>query len=447
MTVTVAGLRFDFVATTLTAFFMKSTRDAYYFNGSTLAKISDADYPGTTVPGVAFLDSYVFVMDADGKIYNSDLEAFTAWNPLNFITAEAEPDAGVAIAKHQNYVVALKSGSVELFYDAANASGSPLAKLSNAAIQVGCANGNTVAAINGGLAFVSRNKERGRSVHFFADGSIQPQDIGSDAVRRILNSADMTTAHWWGAKLGGQVFYVLNLVTESLTLAYDFKSGVWAQWTLLTAGSAKSVSSLTQANGLATATSTGHGFSDGDPVVMAGATPSGYNGTFNVNVIDANTFTYAVSSALATPATGTITATSWTEGKFAYSFYTSTETLDLVQSEVNGRIIKMSADYLDDSGAPINKIARNGKLDSGNTKRKTLHEVAVVGNQVAANLLFRYSDDDYQTHSKYRQVSMNQERPRMRRFGQFIRRSFDVRITDSALIRIAGLDADIEQGA
>ncbi|MBF0126447.1 MAG: hypothetical protein HQM02_04465, partial [Magnetococcales bacterium] len=58
----------------------------------------------------------------------------------------------------------------------------------------------------------------------------------------------------------------------------------------------------------ATATLTGHGYSAGDAITLAGATPTGYNGNFTILAIPtANTFTYTASP-LAN-ATGTITAT------------------------------------------------------------------------------------------------------------------------------------------
>ncbi len=71
---------------------------------------------------------------------------------------------------------------------------------------------------------------------------------------------------------------------------------------------ARSVSTLTQTAGLATAVSTAHGFSTGDIVKISGATPAGYNVAASVTVVNANTFTFAVDSALSSSATGTIMA-------------------------------------------------------------------------------------------------------------------------------------------
>jgi type IV pilus assembly protein PilY1 len=65
----------------------------------------------------------------------------------------------------------------------------------------------------------------------------------------------------------------------------------------------------TSTSNTATVVATGHGFTTGQSITIAGATPSGYNGVWPVTVVDANTFTYAynVAAPLAS-ASGTLTA-------------------------------------------------------------------------------------------------------------------------------------------
>ncbi len=53
------------------------------------------------------------------------------------------------------------------------------------------------------------------------------------------------------------------------------------------------------------ATLAGHGYSTGDQIVISGATPSAYDGTYTITVVDANTFTYPLTSA---PGTNTSTS-------------------------------------------------------------------------------------------------------------------------------------------
>lgn len=77
----------------------------------------------------------------------------------------------------------------------------------------------------------------------------------------------------------------------------------------LTSQTAISVASITRSSQTATATVTlGHGFHNHAYVVIAGASQSEYNGTYQITVTSPTVFTYTVSGSPATPATGTITA-------------------------------------------------------------------------------------------------------------------------------------------
>lgn len=70
------------------------------------------------------------------------------------------------------------------------------------------------------------------------------------------------------------------------------------------------VTSLTRVGSVATAaTADPHGFLAGDFVTVAGAAPAGYTGKVKVTVTGPTGFTYPVLNTLATPATGAITAT------------------------------------------------------------------------------------------------------------------------------------------
>lgn len=425
--------------------FLKTTGKAWvltFGQPGTLTQVTDADYPATTVPGSAYLDGYFFVMTTAGEIYNSALENPLSWGALDFISAEIEPDDAVALAKHQNYVVALKSTTTELFYDAANSSGSPLARLSNAAIQVGCANGYSIAALDAGLFFLSKFRSNQKSVHYFPKDGIQPVEIASPSIKRILTAADTSTVHCFAAQLNGHSFYVVTLPTEGMTLAYDLTTQTWSQWTFGTAKSPVTISSLTQSEGVATATATAHGFADGDPVTIAGATPSGYNGDVNIKYVDANTFTYPVSSALSSPATGTITATGWTEGYFPFGFYTNALSKDYIQHETSGKIYEISADYGDDAGAPIDLKVRTPPLNQGSIERKPMSRLAVVGDNTTGTLLVRYSDDDYVTFSKYRTIDLSTTNKQVRRLGDYRERALDFRYTGDNKIRIRSVDIE-----
>lgn len=63
------------------------------------------------------------------------------------------------------------------------------------------------------------------------------------------------------------------------------------------------LTSITRSGSTATVTKASHGLTTGDYVIIKNAAQADYNGEFQVTLLDANTFTYAVSGAPATPAT------------------------------------------------------------------------------------------------------------------------------------------------
>jgi uncharacterized phiE125 gp8 family phage protein len=73
-------------------------------------------------------------------------------------------------------------------------------------------------------------------------------------------------------------------------------------------GTSKTVSGITRSSTTATATtSAAHGYSTGQRVTIAGADQADYNGTFEITVTGATTFTFTVANSPTTPATGAMT--------------------------------------------------------------------------------------------------------------------------------------------
>lgn len=396
----------------------------------------------TTVPGIVFLDGYFFVMDENAVIYNCDLNTPDSWNALNFITAMIEPGAGVAIAKSQNYVIAMKSWSTEFFYDAANTNGSPLSPVLNAFTLVGCASGQSVASIDGTIAWVSKTKQKGRAVHVM--NGLQQQKVSTPDVERILNNDSLSNVYAYGLKISGHAFYVLGLVNSNLTLVYDMTSQTWAIWTSLTPQSTKSCT-ITSSSGVATVTCAAHGYADGDPVVIAGAAQSEYNGRKQINVIDANTFSYAVALGTASPATGTITAQGFTESYFKYTKYVYADGRDLVLHESTGELCEITESVYSDSGNPINFVARTGKIDGDTVERKTNSQINVIGNKTGGLAMIRWSNDDYSTYSTFRTVNLSSEQARLTRCGSFRRRSYELRHVGNSPVQVSALELEISQ--
>ena len=84
-------------------------------------------------------------------------------------------------------------------------------------------------------------------------------------------------------------------------------------YNMITVPSSAATGTLTASVDYATVAHTNHPFIDGDTVTISGATPSDFNGDFQVTVVDTNTYTYTLASTPTGNPTGTITAT-WDKG-------------------------------------------------------------------------------------------------------------------------------------
>ncbi len=439
------------ISTALGVSFIKSTTEAYTVSNGTFTRVSDAQYPTVTVRGAVYLNGRLYVMEPDGTIWNSAEDDFTSWAGTDFINAEFEADAGVCLAKQGEYVIALGQFTTEAFYDAANSTGSPLDPVGSAVMLIGCAHANSVAQVETSLVWVAQQKGQGSTFHkgrfvAFMRGYGAYERISTPDVEKVLDADAFTELYADILTIAGHVFYVLSLIDSDITLVYDFRSQLWYQWSLLTQGSAKSVSALTQSNGIATATSTSHGFSDGDQVTIAGANQAGYNLTVNVTRVDANTFTYPVDSATVSPATGTITATSWTEGALDISASCYFDNSQIVQLRETGDVYVLDVTGTSDNGAPIDFRIRTRLWDAGTGREKFQNGLEVQGDKVSSTGLVRYWDEDFTTATKFRRVDLSLRRPRVKRGGSFSRRAVEFRHTLTAKVGIAALEADIEMG-
>lgn len=444
---TQAPYNFSSVGQASTALLVLKNSDAMYtFNPETgvLQRVTSVNYPSSTVPGLVYSDGTFYVATSDAKIYGSAIEDPTTWSALNYISAEIEPDGLVAIEKSLNYLVAFGQWTTEFFYDAGNATGSPLSSVPNAFFTVGCASGTSVVRMENEVVWMSQTIQRGRQIMSLS--GFTPSIISTPEVDRILNADDLATVYAFSMKISGSVFYIITLKTSAKTLVYDFSTKQWHFWTSMTPQAAKSVTTITSTSGIATVSQTSHGYADGDLITIAGATPTAYNGSFNITYVDANTYTYPVPLGTTSPATGTITSVGYTEGYFnavAYSFCSGS---DLIQGETDGKIYKIDPSYYDDNGNYINTKIKTIRIDGGESKRKFVSKAEIIGDKVGATGLLRYSDDDYTTWSVYRPVDLSAKRSLLLRGGHTRRRAYEFRCTASVPLRIEALELDVEPG-
>jgi hypothetical protein len=189
----------------------------------------ETGFPLERVPGIAYLDGYINVMTPDATIWSSDANEPDSWALDSNIVAQIEADRGVYISKQLVYVLAFKKYSVEIFYDAGNATGSPLSPVQGAKVSIGCRHPNTVSQMEGTIFWVSQARDGGTAVYLM--DNVKSSQISTPPIERLLQQADYTTVYSWCARVAGHRYYCVTLAASNLSLVYDMTSQQWYQWT------------------------------------------------------------------------------------------------------------------------------------------------------------------------------------------------------------------------
>lgn len=203
-----------------------------YDSGGGLVVISDGDFPTSFVKGWAYLNGTTYVgRSVDGGIQGDETNDPTDWDPLNVIIAQIEPDLNKALGKQLVYVVDLKQWSGEVFYDAGNATGSPLGRVEGSKFNWGCLSADSVRELDGALLWLGSTKSGSPEVILL--NNLKAEAVSTKPIERLIQNATVSAGNVfsWTLKQAGHRFYVLTLKADNLTLAFDLDEREWCQWT------------------------------------------------------------------------------------------------------------------------------------------------------------------------------------------------------------------------
>jgi hypothetical protein len=110
--------------------------------GAGFTQITDVDFVslGTGIISrgkMEHMDGFAFQMLSNNTIINSDLNSLANWTSTNFIGKQIVSDTAVGLAKYKNQILGFAENSVEAYYNAGNATGSPLSPIKQLADRVG----------------------------------------------------------------------------------------------------------------------------------------------------------------------------------------------------------------------------------------------------------------------------------------------------------------------
>jgi hypothetical protein len=202
----------------------------YYQDGGTLTKIADADFPGNasrTLAGTfAHLDGYPFVMDSTGRIYNGDLNSVTAWTAASYITANSDPDVGVGVVRHRNTLIGFCRTHFDVFRNAGNPTGSPLARIEELTQRIGCVSADAIVQLRDAVYFAGTTEGANIAVYEYNGGQVKK--VSTPELESVMAIVGASNVNLSLLPLFGR--HGVAVTISSSTYVYCVEEGAWHEW-------------------------------------------------------------------------------------------------------------------------------------------------------------------------------------------------------------------------
>lgn len=382
--------------TTVNEIYVSNGFEGAYSNsgGTTFTRITDANYPTSTLNGSAYLNGYLYVLDINGSVWGTpNQNDFSTWSSTNVINAFSTVGQPIAIRSYLNEVLVFKSFSVEVFYDSGNSVGSPLLPVQQITIKWGLKNPATIVRIEDKMFWVGQNDTGELSVVMIYNFVVTP--ISTESINRVINAPILFSpgdtpqgaVSAFSCTMGGDKFYCINVkyilslsLESTQTFAYNLSSNQWSVFT----------SNMKMTNDITGTNNIGLDFALGT-----------YLG-------------YAISN--------------------------------------NGQVFQVensqNYDQNHTSGNPdqinygISERCRTDNFTSGTSLGKMVSGLRIRADQKSASSIrIRWSDDDYQTWSAWRSIDLSKKVPLLPGLqGTFSKRAYELEYSGSDPIRFSSLE-------
>lgn len=207
--------------------FVACNGPSFVYNSQTnvFGQITDPDFPGALT--VSYLDGYfVFIEPNSQRVWTTTLLDPTSIDPLDFASAEGDPDHLVSSIVNHSEVWLFGGNSVEVWYNAATGAGFPLQRIQGAFNEIGCAATFSVAKLDNSLFWLGAD-DRGRGIVYRSNGYIGTR-VSTHAVEwQIQQYGDISDAIAYSYQQDGHAFYVLTFPTAKATWVYDVATQAW----------------------------------------------------------------------------------------------------------------------------------------------------------------------------------------------------------------------------
>ncbi len=190
-----------------------------------LTQIADSSFPNG-VTAATYQDGYFIVAgDGSGKFYLSDLLDGSAWDALDFGSAESSPDALLLPISDHRELWLFGETTIEPWQNTGNAS-FPFQRVGNTTIEKGLMARFAVVKADNSLFWIGRSEEGAGSI-WRANG-YAPQRISTHAIEFALAQyPTLADATGFAYEQEGHLFIVFSFPSGDATWVYDVSTGEW----------------------------------------------------------------------------------------------------------------------------------------------------------------------------------------------------------------------------
>lgn len=194
-----------------------ATEAGYYYNGTSVAQVTDPDWPGAI--WCDYLDGYFFVFPSgSGSFYITANRNPASIDALDFASAERYPDDNVTSVTDKGETIIFGTESFEGFYDS-GATDFPITKIGSADGEVGCPYPFGPKKTDNGICFP------GHDGKVYRLNGYTPQVISTPVVEAAIARATDRSFIGFAWSEPGHSFY--GLKCDDFAFIYDHSTQLW----------------------------------------------------------------------------------------------------------------------------------------------------------------------------------------------------------------------------
>jgi hypothetical protein len=202
----------------------------YALASNVLSTPASAGWRGSKT--VDFIDGYsIFVAPDTDQFYLSKIDDSATENPLDFSSADAQPDNVVTPRVLHRELLLFGLYTTEVWVDSGGAE-FPFVRYNSAQIDVGCVGPQAAIVASDSVFWIGQTRTGSGVVYRMVGHS--PQRVSTRAIEQMLaKSTDITSASMWTYQVDGHEFIGINAPGLSTTLVYDAAMQQWherAEW-------------------------------------------------------------------------------------------------------------------------------------------------------------------------------------------------------------------------